>query len=78
MATVARPVAEMSDITSTVRRSPILVMTSPDSGIAMVEPIAMLSRMSPSTPGDTRSWLRTCGIRAAQLANANPAAMKTT
>ena len=36
----------------------------------------MHSRMSPSTPGDTRSPSRTCGMRAAQLAKMKPLAMK--
>ena len=60
-----------------VRASPNRVMTTPDSGMATAAPIAAHSRISPSTPGVTRSWLRTCGIRAAQLAKAKPAQMKT-
>ena len=42
----------------------------------MVEPTAVYSRMSPSTPGETRSPSRTCGMRAAQLAKMNPLTMK--
>ena len=70
------PAAATSDITATVRESPSHVMTSPDSGVAIVEPTAVHSRISPSTPGETRSPSRTCGMRAAQLAKMNPLAMK--
>ena len=70
------PAAPVSDITATVRESPSQVMTSPDSGVAMVEPAATDSRMSPSAPGETRSPSRTCGMRAAQLAKIKPLAMK--
>ncbi len=74
---MAMPAAEIHDITTTVRVSPSQLMTSPDSGVAMTAPTAMHSKMSPSTPGVTRSSLRTCGIREAQLAKMNPALMKT-
>lgn len=74
---VAIPAAEISDITATVRDSPSREMTSPDRGVATVEPAAMHSRTSPSTPGVTRSASRTAGIRAAQLAKAKPAQKKT-
>jgi len=70
------PAAEISDIVMTVRASPSRVMTSPDSGVAIVEPAAMHSRTSPSTPGVTRRPSRTCGMRAAQLAKMKPEAMK--
>jgi hypothetical protein len=73
---VAIPAAAISDIMATVRESPSHVMTSPDSGVAIVEPAAVHSRMSPSTPGEIRSPSRTCGMRAAQLAKMNPLAMK--
>ena len=48
-----------------------------DSGVATVEPTAMHNRMSPSTPGVTRSSARTWGMREAQLANRKPLPMKT-
>ena len=62
----------------TVRASPMRTMTTPDSGMDTAEPMAMHSRIRPSTPGVTSSRVRTCGIRAAQLANANPEARKVT
>ncbi len=52
-------------------------MTSPDRGVAMLEPTAVHNRMSPSTPGLTRNSLRTWGIREAQLAKMTPLPTKT-
>ena len=50
----------------------------PASGIAMIEPAATASRISPSCDGVAASASRICGIRDAQLAKENPLPMNAT
>ena len=47
----------------------------PASGSAISEPTAIASSSSPSSAELSSSWSRTCGIRDAQLAKANPEPM---
>ena len=59
-----------------VRRDPKRPTIEPESGSATSEPAAMPSSTSPSSAGSRSRRSRTCGILEAQLANANPVAMK--
>jgi hypothetical protein len=74
-AAVARPTPSSAAIAVTVRAEPILVTTGPDSGSASSEPAAIASSTRPSAAESSSSRSRTCGIRAAQLANAKPEPM---
>ena len=73
----AMPAAAARDMMTTVRVSPSQLTISPDSGVPRVDPAARKSKMRPRTPGVICSSARTCGIRAAQLANRKPLPKKT-
>ena len=66
----------MNTITVTVRREPYRLTIRPDSGSAISEPAAMASSTSPSWEGSRLNRSRYWGIRDAQVAKANPVAMK--
>ena len=74
---MASPAAATSAITATVRAVPSRATTRPDSGIEITDPTAIARSTSPSVRGVSSSASRICGIRDAQLANANPLRMKT-
>ena len=63
------------DITVTVRREPNRETIGPESGSAGTDPAAIASSTRPSADGPRSRRSLTCGMRDAQLANANPAAM---
>jgi hypothetical protein len=67
----------MRAMSAIVRAVPSRPTTTPESGIELTDPTAMASSTRPSERGDSSSASRTCGIRDAQLANANPLRMKT-
>jgi hypothetical protein len=71
-AAIARPRPSSTAIAMTVRDEPIRVTTGPESGSASSEPAAIASSTRPSAPESSPRLSRTCGIRDAQLANANP------
>jgi hypothetical protein len=74
-ATSASATASSTAIEVTVRREPKRAMSGPDAGSATTDPAAMDSSTSPSSEGPRSRWLRTCGMREAQLAKAKPEPM---
>ena len=77
-AAVAMPTAATTVMIATVRAGPSRATTTPASGIDTSDPIAIASSTRPRPRGESPSASRTCGMRDAQLANANPLKMKTT
>src|SRR6476646_7572399 len=72
------PTAATTVMIATVRAGPSRATTTPASGIDTTDPIAIASSTRPRPRGESPSASRTCGMRDAQLANANPLKMKTT
>src|SRR3954466_749469 len=70
--------ASSTDIPAVVRREVHRLTRAPDSGIAMTEPAAIESSTRPSSDALSPRWVRTCGMREAQLAKAKPAPMNAT
>src|SRR3954451_19806585 len=71
------PAASTSPITATGPAVPSRAPTRPDSGMELTDPTARARSTSRRARGESPSASRTCGIRDAQLANANPLRMKT-
>lgn len=74
-ATPASEIAVKIAIIVRVRRDPSRVITGPESGREITDPAALARSTSPRLAGVSSSASRTWGIRDAQLAKANPAAM---
>ena len=74
-ATIASATAVVSAMAPIVRREPKRLTIVPARGNESNEPAAIASNTRPSSAGRRCSRSRTCGMRDAQLANANPAKM---
>ena len=75
---MTRPTPQSTAVAATALREPKRPTTGPDDGSAITAPAAIASSSRPSSEGSRPSRSLTCGIREAQLANANPVAVNAT